>query len=254
MSMVYALLAVTLVVLFFTLHKVRRVHLMAFELRDRLQTLSNLELNQVFQQIQALEGLWTELKFSKSLPPTRGWSCSPDFLLAIALHALDHRPEFVVECSSGVSTIVLARSLQLNGRGHVYSLEHQSEYAEQTRLNLRRHGLESWATVLEAPLETVEIGGERFQWYPLESLPEGGIDLLVVDGPPAAAAPMARYPAGPFLLPRLNDGAAVFLDDAARDGEKAALVRWAEEFPELSREIRNFEKGCAVLTKCGKKE
>lgn len=236
----------TILLLAYTLHKLRRAHLLLFELRDQ----SRQDNAGLFRQLEALQGLYAELDLKTSLPPTRGWAASPDFLLELARHARTARPLSVVECSSGASTLVLARCMQLNGAGRVLSLEHDPHYAAQTRAQLRHHGLQDWAEVLEAPLQEHTLGGDAWSWYGTDDLPDGlSIDLLVIDGPPQATGSMARYPAGPLLFPRLSAGASVFLDDAARSDETAVVQRWQREYPALVHATRTCEKGCAVLTK-----
>ncbi len=238
--------SLTLLVLVYTLHKLRQAHLLLFALRDQ----SRLENATLFRQLEALQGLYTELDLSTSLPPTRGWAASPDFLLELVRHARSAKPQTVLECSSGTSTLVLARCMQLNGAGKVFSLEHDHHYAEQTRQQLRRHGLQDWAQVLDAPLQSHTLAGESWPWYDLATLPSGlEIDLLVIDGPPQATRALARYPAGPLLFPHLNAGAHVFLDDAGRSDEQAIVARWRQEFPMLTHASRACEKGCAVLIK-----
>ncbi|MET0964007.1 MAG: class I SAM-dependent methyltransferase [Noviherbaspirillum sp.] len=116
---------------------------------------------------------------------------SPDFLRELYLHALAEKPQVVVECSSGTSTVILARCMQLNGSGKVFSLEHESEYAEKTRRNLERHGLSEWATVLDAPLRLIEANKTSSRWYALDALPNDiAIDMLVID---ARRAPPIRW-------------------------------------------------------------
>lgn len=235
-----------LLLMLYTLHKLRKAHLLLFAMRDQ----SRQDNASLFRQLEALQGLYAELDLKVSLPPTRGWAASPDFLLELVCHARVHRPATVVECSSGASTLVLARCLQLNGAGKVLSLEHDPYYAEQTRQQLRRHGLQDWAQVLDAPLQPHLLSGETWPWYDLGGLPAAlAIDLLVIDGPPQATRALARYPAAPLLFPRLNAGAQVFLDDAARADELAILQRWQGEFPALTHTTRACEKGCAVVTK-----
>ena len=102
------------------------------------------------------------------------------------------------------------------------------------------------------PLEPVELSNESFLWYSLASLPVLEIDLLVVDGPPGTLHPLARYPAGPKLLPRLASGALVFVDDAIRADETEMVRRWMMEFPELDQETHQAEKGLVVLSKMAK--
>lgn len=228
----------------YVLHKVRAVHLLLHEVRDEGRN----GTTALFRQLEALIGLYLDLGLTKSLPATRGWAASPDFLAQLARHALEEKPRTVVECSSGVSTLVLARCMQINGGGKVYSLEHDAQYAEQTRAQLARLGLSEFADVLLAPLRKVPIGAVLFPWYTIDVLPRmAPIDLLVIDGPPRAVGALARYPAGPILFHRLAPNAAVFLDDAGRADEIAILSRWQGEFPALVQSERDCEKGCAVL-------
>lgn len=226
-------------------HKVRRAHLMAYEIAENAKQARN-EASSLFGQLQALTSLNTMLQMSGSLPPMRGWAASPDFLLLVAEEILNNGSLTVLECSSGSSTVVAARCLQMQDRGHVYSLEHDSVYAEKTRALLRRHGLANWATVIDAPLQKDESG---VPWYSLSNLPTAvpEVDLLVIDGPPGVSGPLARYPALPRLRNRLSTACTVLLDDANRPGEQTVLSRWRAEFPEFEQELLPCEKGAAVL-------
>ena len=238
-----ALLLLLLLIGAFALHKVRRVHLMLFAMRDQARN----DSDNLYQQLAQLLGLYRELDFDKSVPGTRGWAASPDFLMVLARHALAHKPATVVECSSGTSTVVLARCMQLNGGGMVYSLEHDPVYARQTNEELARHGLSGFAQVLVAPITATMVGADQWQWYDHSVLPQVAIDMLVIDGPPESTGPLARYPAGPLLFPRLGAGAAVFLDDAARPDETAIAAKWQAAFPELDQSRPFCEKGCLKL-------
>lgn len=226
------------------LHKVRNMHLLVHALKDDSQR----DHATYFRQLEALQGLYVSLGLRRALPLTRGWAASPDFLQELAAHALDERPACIVECSSGTSTLVLARCMQINGAGKVVSLEHDPVYASRTRRQLELHGLADWATVLDAPLQQQSFGALEQPWYDssgLAGLPP--FDMVVIDGPPQALCDTARYPAGPVLFPRLAPNAAVFLDDAMRPGERSALQRWAEEFPEMEIISLPCEKGAALL-------
>jgi predicted O-methyltransferase YrrM len=244
LTAIMAVLFAAVLVLLLIAHKVRRVHLMLFEMRASCTS----EVRGTFTQSEALLGLYLELGFEKGLPSTRGWAASPDFLLELARYARSEMPSVIVECSSGVSTLVLARCAQLNGVGHVYSLEHDTSYAAQTTAHLNRHGLQDFATVIHAPLQLHTIAGKAWRWYSLHNLPHDEIDLLVIDGPPSQSDAQARYPAGPLLIHRMRPGAAVFLDDATRQGEQAVVERWKGEFGLSSvQPAPACEKGCAIL-------
>ena len=223
------------------IHKLRRIH---------LAQLLNKDSDALYKQLEALLGLYALLNLKFNLPRTRGWAASPDILLAVAEHCITLRPETVVECSSGTSTVVIARCMQLNNFGRVYSLESDPYYAEKTRTNLKLQGLSDWAVVLDSPLKAHHLNGTEWPWYSEGVLPTDlRIDLLVIDGPPSTVRQMARYPAGPILFPILNSNGTVFLDDAARIDERKIVETWLDEFPSMSLTELDCEKGCSVLTK-----
>lgn len=202
----------------------------------------------LFGQLEAYLSLRDRLHLDKGMPYTHQWSASPDFLKLIVEHALDNKPQTIVECSSGLTTLMLARCCQLNEQGRVVSLENGDEYAQRSRHHLERYGLEEVASVLHAPLEHLSINGRGFDWYSLAALKEERIDMLVIDGPPGFIQRHSRYPALPLLLDRLADGCVIFLDDAAREDEQAVVQMWLEEIPGLSHEYLGLERGCSVLT------
>ena len=193
-----------------------------------------------YHDIQAKLGL------SQPLPYTPDWSAAPDFIALIVEHALQAKPEIIVECSSGLTTLVLARCCQLNGRGRVISLENGEEYAEKTRQQLKEFRLEDYAQVLFAPLQKVNLDRD-YDWYSLEMLPEVSIDMLVLDGPPGFIQKNSRYPALPLMFDKFSEQATVFLDDAAREDEKELVAQWQVEFSGVEHEYLEFERGCSVL-------
>jgi len=203
----------------------------------------------MFRQVEALNAIYLDLGFERSLPATRGWAASPDFLAVLIRHVSIARPAVIVECGSGVSTLILARALQINGHGRVYSLEHLPEHAAATQELLVRHNVDRFATIVEAPLRRHRVADEERTWYSVDSLPESEIDMLVIDGPPWTVGRLARYPAGPLLFPRLTGDGVVFLDDANRVDERAVLERWRDEYPGLTQQKIECEKGCVTLRK-----
>jgi Methyltransferase domain len=232
-----------LMMLLWNFHKTRRVHLMLYHAIAEMRGY----IDKAFGQAEALTGLYLELKLNKCLPRTRGWAASPDFLLEIALHILKATPHIVVECGSGVSSVVIGRCLQLNGRGRLYSMEHDAEFAKSTRKEIEMHGLAAYATVLDCPLQPQELNGTKRLWYSTDSFPNSGIDMLVVDGPPDHIEKLARYPTGALLFPRLTSGAVVFVDDLNRTDERKTFEIWSKEFPDFVPEIKDLEKGCGIL-------
>lgn len=244
------LLAVMLCAFYIVMRKVINVHKMQYNILDQIRNIEENGLMNLFGQIEAYLNINKELNLSGTLPPTRGWAASPDFLQLLVSYSRENKPKVVLECSSGVSTLVLARCAQLNALGHVYSLEHDKQFADVTRKHLDRLGLSQWATVMDAPLVSVELGGNKYFWYDISSCYVSDIEMFVIDGPPQSSCPLARYPAGPLIFKNLRDGAVVFLDDAGRPDEQNAVCKWeAEGLVEVVRPAPVTEKGCALLKK-----
>lgn len=214
----------------------------------RLFTRQTEESRMMFAQLEALIGITRTLDPALPLPPTRGWSASPDLLREIMDHVINERPGVVVEASSGTSTLVIAYCLRRIGKGRLISLEHDPKYAARTRRALRSHDLQAHAEVIDAPLVKRSIGGNECLWYDTSALRlEEPIDLLVVDGPPDTISKYARYPAVPVLRERFRPGTTVLLDDGVRDDERITAERWAREFGASEMEYLPLEKGAWLL-------
>ncbi len=200
-----------------------------------------------YAQIEDLLGLYRDIDPARSLPRTRGWAAGPELLRFLYETIVEQRCSLVLECGSGTTTVVMAHALRSLGSGRVAALEHDPGFAARTRRDLEEHGLTEWAEVVDAELTDVTIDGEAWRWYDPAAIPPGEIDLLVVDGPPGATGPEARYPALPLLAERLSERAPVVLDDADRADERAIERRWIERFPQFAAERLKHERGTVVL-------
>ena len=160
-----------------------------------------------------------------------GWAADPVLAYNAVKLLVEVRPNLVLECGSGSSTVMMARCLQGLGNGRIVSLEHDAEYARHTEDRLQRSGLERIATVVTSPLVEREVNGQRLRWYDpdYERLVDRPIDMLVVDGPPGRSGPLARYPAVPLLKTHLASPCWILLDDGDRPDEEATARRWASE-------------------------
>lgn len=208
----------------------------------------------IYHQIEAYVALYSTLKIRQPLPPMRGWAVSPDFANVLVGVIRECRPRRILELGGGVSTLLASYCLEELGAGTIVSLDHDAEYADATRRNLIRHGLERKATVVHAPLKAVAVGAEQYLWYDCNALPsEAPFDLLIVDGPPAETQAGVRYPALPLLVDRLGPNAVILVDDAERGDEQCILLRWLREFPEFVREDVRTEKGATLLRRRGEK-
>ncbi len=132
----------------------------------------------------------------------------PAGLVRVCNEVVQRRRTRIVECGSGVSTVVLGRLLrQCGGGATIVALEHDAGWVALVTDMLRRESLLDVAHVVHAPLE-----GDP-PWYAGSALTKmpADVDLLVVDGPPAYAPGKGRRraPALAAFAPRLTDTATV---------------------------------------------
>lgn len=198
------------------------------------------------EQIKSTRTLYETLQLA-SIPYTPDWSASPDFLELILNHTLLNKPDNIVECSSGTSSLVLAKCCELNKNGKVTSLEHEARYARQTESYLSHYDLDEYATVIHAPLIQTDTAEGMFQWYDSENIPTSTIDMLVIDGPPGFIQKNSRYPALELLYERLATNSTVFIDDANRPDEKKIIELWLKKYSGIQHEFKQLDRGCSIL-------
>jgi predicted O-methyltransferase YrrM len=205
------------------------------------------ELEADVAQTEPIVTLASRIPLRRPLPPMRGYAIAPDFALMLYDLVIDEKPELVVETGSGVSTLIVAYALEKLGRGRVVALDHDAAYAEKTRAEIARHGLEAYASVVHAPLEPIEIDGKRYRWHARSALDGlGPIDLVVDDGPPKYLGPMLRYASLPVFAPKLSPRGFVVLD-VVGDEERTILDLWRQRFPEFAQERLATKKGNVIL-------
>jgi predicted O-methyltransferase YrrM len=185
--------------------------------------------DQLISQIDATLQIHHRLPTDGPVPLMGGWAMSPVGMKTLIDLASAPEVSLIVECGSGTSTIFLAMALERAGKSNarVVSLEHLDEYADLTRTQLQALGLDERVEVRVAPLEPVTIEAEDFLWYSKSSYQDlSGIDLLLVDGPPGATGPKARFPAYPVLKASLASRAVLILDDTVRRDERRIAETW----------------------------
>lgn len=127
----------------------------------------------------------------------------------------------ILECGSGLSTVVLAKV----ARQPILSLEHDPRWRDYTQTALATHGCLQ-ARVVSAPLRSYG----QFVWYdPPPAMIPSDFALVVCDGPPLGT-PGGRYGLFPVMRSRLRRGCVVLLDDAGRDPEALVAERWVTDF------------------------
>jgi predicted O-methyltransferase YrrM len=168
---------------------------------------------------------------------------------------VSRQPKVILELGSGSSTVIIARVYQLLGIqdcAHI-SIDHEAFFLDLSKRYAELNGVADRVNFCHCPLEPVAASLDGNNWYSGVSNTLNGrkIELLVIDGPPAYEddTQNARYPALPMLYEHLSPNCMVILDDANRPGEKMAVERWKEQYPEFTVTHYANGKGIAVLTR-----
>jgi hypothetical protein len=190
----------------------------------------------MYANVEAHANLLALLTPRAPMPPLGGWAIDAAVLQVVVNLLWERRPELVVECGSGSSSVWLGYFAERLAPCQVVALEHNQRFLQASRGLVRMHELRN-VDIRDAPLEPwAGDDQQQFRWYARhawEDLHE--IGLLLVDGPPRTTGALARYPAGPLLFPRCAANGVVVLDDADRPDERAIGDRWSKEWPELTR-------------------
>lgn len=195
---------------------------------DRVQRGANRQSIEVVRQVEALLQLVPRVNTSEQrFPPSGWWALPADTLLFLSDYIGRVRPKRILEIGSGASTIWTGTFAKEVGASLV-SLEHDGSYAEKTRSLIGQYGLTGTVSLHHAPLKSVQIDGNAFNWYDHELVASlnGPFDLVIVDGPPEATGDMARFPAFPLVESLLAETCLVVLDDTHRDNEQKILDDW----------------------------
>jgi len=163
-----------------------------------------------------------------ALPHLGSWKADTGLLTLLVDHIEKHQPKLIVEFGTGASTLILSRALQRAGGGTLISFEQHADFVEATRKWLGEHGLE--ADVRAVPLRPSPDGWPGL-WYDHGPLPDN-IDMMVIDGPPWTIHPFTRGAAA-TLFDKIAPGGTIFLDDAARPGERIVARRWKKAHPDF---------------------
>jgi predicted O-methyltransferase YrrM len=189
-----------------------------------------------------------QLGLLQGIPYTPKWSADADFIQIIIDACLEMKPSLVLECGSGLTTLFMARCCQLNGHGKVISLEDGQAFAEKTWQYIEQYALQDYVLLIHTPLQLGVYDGTEYNWYKADEIPDGEIDLLVIDGPSGFCAKHARYPALPVCYPYLARDSRVFLDDAARPEEREIVAMWLANYPDLTHQFEETSRGCSLFT------
>ena len=149
------------------------------------------------------------------------WSAKDEYLACCIDHALKSNGP-ILECGSGLSTILLGAVAKRQGQLH-WVLEHKPAWATKVQNYLNNYQLDS--VVYSRPLK--DYGD--FCWYdaPLDKMSDSFF-MVVCDGPPGRTKG-GRYGLIPTMRERLQSGCVILLDDAYREAELKIAKRWGSE-------------------------
>lgn len=168
----------------------------------------------------------------------QAWSAQGEYLRACVSHALA-APGPVLECGSGLSTLVLGVIAQRTGQVHL-ALEHSTAWAAKVRWYLDRYRINA----VEVATAALRDYGS-FSWYdpPLAAMPER-FALVICDGPPGDTKG-GRHGLVPVLGDKLRPGCVILVDDGARPAEQTIAARWATQLgarPQTLGQMKPFLK------------
>jgi len=129
----------------------------------------------------------------------------------------------VLECGSGISTILMGLSLPRRPGREIWALENDARWLERVRSVASQYHLGN-VQLVHAPLQSY---GD-YMWYaaPVERMPR--FHLVICDGP-TEATPGGRYGLLPVMASRLADDAVILIDDADTAVAHGVLARWADD-------------------------
>jgi hypothetical protein len=154
-----------------------------------------------------------------------GWSAGTDFLSAAL--ALCLRPnQSILECGSGLSTLLMAIAAEGNG-STLISLEDSSLWAAKVARLLKRHTDGKSVTLCHASLANY---GD-YCWYtvPEAVIQSRNFSIVVCDGPSGDTLG-GRYGLVPRMRQQLLPNCVILLDDFDRTEEQHIADRWKREF------------------------
>jgi predicted O-methyltransferase YrrM len=228
-------------------------------MRDELNQVKN-RLSLLGNSIAETQGLVQLSGLNQPYPMPFGgnWALTPDAAVILAREIVIRRPNTIVELGSGVSTVMVGRLLQQMECGHLISLDHDPDWAEETRRHILANGLQDYVEVLDAPLARQQFDGKEFNWYQIPDRLQGieQIDMLTVDGPPQTtdSAVLARYPALPAFAAQLSEHAVIFIDDAKRVTEQEMVKKWLQQYPAWKSKVIDTIPGTCFLERQEQKE
>lgn len=171
------------------------------------------------------------LTAAQTVPPLGDSSLSPAAAAQLLALVRARRPSTIVELGAGSSTVLLASAISCWGLGsQVHSIEHDARWVADVEQQVAGN---RQVQVLHRPLTEMSDGTLWYSECP-PAMPEGSIDLLIVDGPPDTVGAGHRSSALPVLYRCLATDAVIFVDDTDRETERRMVNTWLGAYTDLN--------------------
>lgn len=245
----------------FTLKEQNNEELIAFfeEKISKLENSSKTSVENSMRQLEACIRLQHYLGDDTILPDMHKWPISPDFGVLLINLIEQNAYDGIIEFGSGTSSLIVAKALERAARRQdsqevsLLTFDHLDEYAGKTRKLIAQSGLQRYANVVLAPLESwQDKEDEPFAYYSCGEAIRNYRQqmgelmrriLVIVDGPPSAVGKHARYPALPQVLAACGetDGVDFLMDDYLRQDEQEIVKRWMALLDEKKIKYQHIE-------------
>lgn len=149
-----------------------------------------------------------------------GWSGLSSYLLE-CLKQTDNARGYVLECGSGLSTILMSIVAKSNGV-HILSLENSAKWRKRTNWYLNHFRLNN-ASIAYSPI--VDRG--NYQWYKIDkdAIPEK-VSLVILDGPPGDIKG-GRTGFFPECKDLIGPDTVILVDDVERKEEMKMVIEFS---------------------------
>jgi hypothetical protein len=208
-----------------------------------------LRARQDIADVAALQRINRIVKLPDYFPWT-SYALRPSAIECIVNDIIINKRFHIVEFGGGVSSLYIASVLNKHG-GRMIIIDHDKAWLNMLNESLQAASIpEAVFQSVYAPLREQTFGNHTCVYYDKESISSAmgtlKVDAILVDGPPAKAGCMTRYPAMNIIHPILSENCIVYLDDIFRKDEYIIAKKWAKDF-NFSLEMPEMIGGLAIL-------
>lgn len=185
---------------------------------------NNLQVNSYCNSL--LQGI-----LGTSYLPRTSMSLQPFALVFVLNEILLNKRKRIIECGTGISTLLMARLARLHNIDLVIdTIDEDEEWLTIIYDLIEKEDLAKYVNFIHAPI----LSNDGTYWYDEQSinnkLKNEKIDMILIDGPKTFDNKIIRYNAVKYFRKKFSNNYIIILDDANRKGEKEIINRWKKEF------------------------